>query len=165
MYAAVPQYFRTDSSVIYRHQLTNCIQMFQCRSLNWPVSIWTASRTAYQWNDNNLIFLLSTFNAYATLWSLLSEIRYLTLTNYALMTFGDAKGAVTTMHFKKILLFTIMGECTKLNEACNIISVVGRFNTFHFNLKAPQAKSDESNLISCSQKTLKRDASTPINSL
>lgn len=40
----------------------------------------------------------------------------------------------------------------KLNEACNIISVVGCFNIFHFNLKSPQAKSDESNLISCSQK-------------
>lgn len=58
----------------------------------------------------------------------------------------------------------IMGECTKLNKACNIISVVGGFNTFHFNLKSPQAKSDESNLISCSRKTLKRDVSTPINS-
>lgn len=44
----------------------------------------------------------------------------------------------------------------KLNEACNIISVVGCFNIFHFNLKSPQAKSDESNLISCSQNTEKR---------
>lgn len=67
-------------------------------------------------------------------------------------TSGDAKGTVTIMHLKKILLFTIMGERTKLNEACNIISVVGCFNTFHFNLKSPQAKSDEYNLISCSQK-------------
>lgn len=99
----------------------------------------------------------STFNAYTTLWNLLSEIRYLTLTNYAPMTFGDAKGTVTIMHFKKTLLFTIMGECTKVNEACNTISVVGCFNTFHLNLKSPQAKSDESNLISCSQKTLKRE--------
>lgn len=40
----------------------------------------------------------------------------------------------------------------KLNEACNVISVVGCFNIFHFNFKSPQAKSDESNLISCSQK-------------
>lgn len=67
------------------------------------------------------------------------------------MTFGVAKGTVTITHLK-ILLFTIMRECMKLNEACNIISVVGCFNVFHFNLKSPQAKSDESNLISCSQK-------------
>lgn len=40
----------------------------------------------------------------------------------------------------------------KLNEACNIISVVGCFNIFHFNLKSPQSKNDEPNLISCSQK-------------
>lgn len=40
----------------------------------------------------------------------------------------------------------------KLNEACNVISVVGCFNIFHFNFKSPQAKNDESNLISCSQK-------------
>lgn len=45
-----------------------------------------------------------------------------------------------------------MCECMKLNEACNVISVAGCFNIFHFNLKSPQAKSDESNLISCSQK-------------
>lgn len=41
-----------------------------------------------------------------------------------------------------------MCECMKLNEACNVISVVGCFNIFHFNFKSPQAKSDESNLIS-----------------
>lgn len=40
----------------------------------------------------------------------------------------------------------------KLNEACNVISVAGCLNIFHFNFKSPQATSDESNLISCSQK-------------
>lgn len=68
------------------------------------------------------------------------------------MTFGVTEGTVTITHLKKVLLSTVMCECMKLNEACNIISVVGCFNIFHFNLKSPQSKNDEANLISCSQK-------------
>lgn len=84
----------------------------------------------------------------------LPQIRYRTLTNYAYIT-DDLWSCSRYSHnhaLKKNPPFTVMCECMKLNEACNVISVAGCFNIFHFNFKSPQAKSDESNLISCSQK-------------
>lgn len=51
-----------------------------------PVRTWMVGRTACQKNYSNRTALLSALNAHGALWNKLSEIRYLTLINYAPIT-------------------------------------------------------------------------------